>query len=87
MKIYARYLRGLKTFHLLSYRRSGHTVSYWVLVKSNIRSQNHGIYFDEVIYYFRIVNDCYAFINHHGCINKRLSDGLISTSIPRNLND
>ena len=87
MKIYARYFRGLKTFHSLSYGRSGNAVSYWVSVKNDRCSQNQSICFGEVIYYCRIDNDYYAFIKCYSCIDKHLSDGLLSTSIPVKLND
>ncbi|CAF1485758.1 unnamed protein product [Rotaria sordida] len=86
-KIYARYFRALKTFHSLSYGRSGNAISYWISVKSNKCPQNHEICFGEVIYYLQIDNDYYAFIKHYNCIDKYLSDGLSSTAIPQNLND
>jgi hypothetical protein len=87
IKIYARYFRGLKTFHSLSYGRGGNAISYWVSVKTNKCPQNHKICFGEVIYYFRIDNDCYAFIKYYSCIDDCLSHGLLTTNVPQNLID
>jgi hypothetical protein len=86
-KQYARYFHGLKTFHSLSYVRGGNAISYWVSVKNEECPQKHGICFGEVIYYFQFGNEYYAFIKHYKCIDKSLSDGLSSTSVPQNLLD
>ena len=87
-KIYARYFRGLQTFHSLSYGRSGNAISYWIAIKNDKCKKKHRICFGEVIFYFRIGDeDCYAFIKQYPCINKCLSDGLSSAAVPQNLID
>lgn len=87
IKIFSRYFRGLKTFHSLSYGRSGNAISYWVSIKNDKCPQNYGVCFSEVIYYFRIDNDYYAFIKHYSCTDKNLSNGLSSISVSQELLD
>ncbi|CAF4503456.1 unnamed protein product [Rotaria socialis] len=87
VKRYARYFRGLKKFHSISYVRGGYPISYWVSIKSDSCPQNHGICFGEVIYYFQTDNEYYAFIKHYKCLDKSLANGLLSTPVPQNLLD
>ncbi|CAF3371365.1 unnamed protein product [Rotaria sp. Silwood2] len=87
VKRYARYFRGLKKFHSISYVRGGNSISYWVSIKNDSCPQNHGVCFGEVIYYFQIDNESYAFIKHYKCLGKSLADGLSSTPVPQNLLD
>ncbi|CAF3399224.1 unnamed protein product [Rotaria socialis] len=70
IKQYGRYFRGLKTFHSLSYERGGNAISYWVFVKDNECSQNHGICFGEVVYYCQLDNEYYAFLKHLNALIK-----------------
>ncbi|CAF1056215.1 unnamed protein product, partial [Rotaria magnacalcarata] len=87
IKQYGRYFRGLKTFHSLSYERGGNSISYWVSVKHNECSQNHGFCFGEVVYYFQLDNEYYAFLKHYKCLDKSLADGLASVTVPNDLLD
>jgi hypothetical protein len=87
IKQYARYFRGFKKFHSLSYQRGGNAISYWLSCKNNECSQKHGLCFSEIIYYFQFNNEYYAFIKMYRCINKTLADGLSSVNIPQNLLD
>ncbi|CAF1239252.1 unnamed protein product [Adineta ricciae] len=85
VKQFARYFRGIKVFHSLSYQRGGYAISYWVSFNSNECLKNHGICFGEVIYYFKHDDKDYAFIKHYRCINKTLADGLTSVHVSQNL--
>jgi hypothetical protein len=85
VKQFARYFRGIKVFHSLSYQRGGHAISYWIAFKRNDCLQNHGSCFGEVIFYFKHNDEDYAFIRCYPCINKSLADGLTSVHVPQNL--
>ncbi|CAF2846948.1 unnamed protein product [Rotaria sp. Silwood2] len=87
IKLYVRFFRGTKTFHSLSYKRGGNAVSYWVSIKNNDCSTNHGICFGEVLYYFEIDNEYFVFLKLYKCINRNLRDGLSTVSVPQNLLD
>ena len=81
VKIFARYFRGLKTFHSLSYGRGGNAISYWVSTRNDKCPGKHGRCFGEVIFYFLLNDEYYGFLRRYKCIDKSLSDGLSSTSM------
>ena len=85
IKTFSRYFRGLKTFHSLSYSRGGKAISYWISVRNDSCPMKHRICFGEIMYYFVFDDEYYAFIKHYKCIDKCLSDGLSSITIPPNL--
>ena len=87
IQIYARYSRGCKKFHSLSYERGGNAISYWVSCKNYECVQKHSVCFSEVVYYFRFNNEYYAFIKFYKCIANSLADGLLSINIPPILHD
>ena len=85
VKRFARYFRGLKTFHSLAYSRGSNAISYWTSTKNDACPGQKGRCFGEVIYYFPFVDEYYAFVKHHNCIAQSLSDGRSSTPIPPKL--
>lgn len=87
IKQYARYFRGLKKFHFLSYERGGNAISYLVSCKNNESLQKQGLCFGEVIYYVQLNSEYHAFIKIYKCINKTLADGLSSINVSQNLLD
>ncbi|CAF4552549.1 unnamed protein product, partial [Didymodactylos carnosus] len=76
---FARYRRGLVTYHSRAYSRSGRAISYYVCVKSDLCPAKRETCFAEILVFFKL-NDTYASIKEYSCIDRSLTDGLTCTA-------
>ncbi|CAF0773384.1 unnamed protein product [Rotaria sordida] len=85
IQYYARYRRGLKSYHSKVYSRAGRAISHRVSVANSKCTHARKRCFANVIFYFKLSNVYYAFIKKYPCINLSLGSGLTTAAIPQNI--
>lgn len=85
IRYYSRYHRGFKSFHSIAYSRTGKAISYQVSVVDQHCIRKRKRCFADVIFYFKLNNNYYAFLKHYRCIDISLNKGLTTILIPQNI--
>ncbi|CAF1606063.1 unnamed protein product, partial [Didymodactylos carnosus] len=82
---YARYRRGIKSFHSRAYSRSGNAISYMVSISTHKCPAKRQTCFAEILFYLNIHGVYYALIPKHDCVDSSISSGLSITTVPPQL--
>ena len=84
---FARYHRGMTTFHSIAYARNGNGISYRVSISNDTCPMQRQSCFGEVLFYLSISNVQYAFVKKYDCIDGNIADGISTVNVPQKLKE
>ena len=87
VKYYSRYSRGFKRFQSQAYSRAGKAISHRISFVNEKCCRTKKTCYGEIIFFFNILGNDYAFIRKYLCINETLTSALKTVNVPKEVEE
>lgn len=87
IQYYSRYSRGFKRFHSEAYSRAGKAISHRISFHNENCCQTKKRCYGEIVFFFRLMNNYYAFIKKYSCMNESITSGLKTVNVPKEVQE